>query len=428
MKVTRSTKRTTDRGGANRSISRRAFTQGMLATAGGSALVLGGGLATAPARAHYRQPGGCTWPTSKGITPTGSSNEIVDLPYGDKTYIEAKLVFNVDSANGVDISDVFDKGELVAGNDTIVTNLSNAYAEVLLPFGDEPDGIAKSVSPLNAPIIRGAATVVKASAAETPSGADASQPLHLAFIRTSSPRNVANALADSAIWQSYSVAGCWPTGVGPFPLWMSTRAELTGLGLSFDPWQFSNQSTPSTFKTRERKIDIETWQASSASTSDGSKSAQSSGTADKGTPSKLTQGKRSFDIHTNLWWLPAMSDAAVHHCHYANFLEVHTQLMGLGRMQKFTDTVARGNCPSPEIFDMPVAEPPPASGYYGVPGTEGGLNAGFPAMYQEYRLAPGDTNIPFPHVEPDGTFVYPWHQYYADTDCLWVVWELVPTD
>lgn len=79
----------------------------------------------------------------------------------------------------------------------------------------------------------------------------------------------------------------------------------------------------------------------------------------------------------------------------------------------------------PEIFDMPVTEPPPTSSYYGVPGSLVD-NTSFPAMYEEYRLAPGDTNVPFAHVDPQGNFIYPWHQYYADTDCLWVVWEMLP--
>ena len=47
-------------------------------------------------------------------------------------------------------------------------------------------------------------------------------------------------------------------------------------------------------------------------------------------------------------------------------------------------------------------------------------------MYEEYRLALGDTNVPFPYVDDNMNFIYPRHQYYADTDCLWVVWEFNP--
>ena len=264
-----------------------------------------------------------------------------------------------------------------------LTNLSNAYAQVSVSLGSS-EGIIKSIAPRRATIVRGLVTVKKAPPAEMPSDGDPSAPLHVAFIRTASSRNLANALHNSAIWRSYTSAGCWPGNVGPYPLWMSSRAVITNLGLSFDPWKASNQQTPS------------------------------------------GKGAVAFDIHSNLWWLPAMSDAAVHHCHYANFMEVHTQLMGLGRMQKFTDSAVRNACPDSATFDMPVQMPTPAVGYYGVPGTLS-AGGGFPAMYEEYRLAPADTNVPFAHVDDDGNFIYPWHQYYADTDCLWVVWEMVPS-
>lgn len=364
-----------------RKMTRRAFAGGLAASAGiGSMAGLLGH--PTPALSHQQMSGGCSWPTSTTISASGTPNQIAGLPYGDGSYIQAKLALNVDSANGISLPDVFDGGLLVLGNDTIVTNLSNAYAQVSLSLGSS-EGMVKSIAPRRATIISGLATVTKATAAETPSGGDPSAPLHLAFIRTST-RNLVNALGDSTIWRSYTSEGCWPDNVGPYPLWMSSRAEITGLGLSFDPWKASNQQTPS------------------------------------------GKGAFKFDIHSNLWWLPAMSDAAVHHCHYANFMEVHTQLMGLGRMQKFTDSVVRSTCPDPAAFDMPVRMPTPESGYYGVPGPLS-ADLSFLGMYEEYRLAPADTNVPFAHVDDDGNFVYPWHQYYADTDCLWVVWEMVPT-
>lgn len=363
-------------------IGRRTFAKNIVAALGGIGSILAAGVDWRSARAHYQSSVDCTWPTSTTITPSGAPNQIIDLPYSDKTYIQAKLALNIDGTNGVMLPEIFDDGIPISGNNTVVTNISNAYADIFLSL-DASEGLSKSLAPHKATIVRGEASLIKASAAETPSYGDTTAPLHLAFVRTSSPRNLVNALANSALWQPYTAANCWPVGVGPYPLWMSTRAVLTGLNLSFDPWQVSNQQTPS------------------------------------------GQGQRGYDIHSNLWWLPAMSDAAVHHCHYANFLEIHTQLMGLGRMQKFADSVTRGTCPSPEIFDMPVTEPPPTSSYYGVPGSLVD-NTSFPAMYEEYRLAPGDTNVPFAHVDPQGNFIYPWHQYYADTDCLWVVWEMLP--
>ena len=363
-------------------ISRRSFAGGILMAAAGSTVALGTGKILRSSFAHYQTRDSCAWPTSTAVMPSGAANQIADLPYSDGTYIDAKLVLNVNS-DGVALADVFDSGVLVSGNDTIVTNLSNAHAEVF-PSIEPASGLSKSLSPRKATIVRSDAIMAKASVSETPSDGDLSAPLHLAFIRTSSPRNLVNALADSKVWQSYTAADCWPEGVGPYPLWMSARAEITNLNLSFDPWKASNQQTPQ------------------------------------------GEGKRAYDIHTNLWWLPAMSDAAVHHCHYANFLEFHTQLAGIGRMQKFTDAVTRGNCPSSEIFNIPVTLPPPASSYYGVPGTHSS-DVSFPSLYEEYRLAPGDTNVPFALVNAEGNFIYPWHQYYAETDCLWVVWEMVPT-
>jgi len=35
-------------------------------------------------------------------------------------------------------------------------------------------------------------------------------------------------------------------------------------------------------------------------------------------------------------------------------------------------------------------------------------------------LAQGDTHIPFASVDATGEFVYPWHQYYAETECIWI--------
>lgn len=363
-------------------IDRRKFLGGCIAAVGAglAARTIG---SPRPALAHYNAPKACGWPTSATIVASGASNQIVGLPYADGTYVQARLVLNVDETEGVTIEQVFQDVRTIEANDTIVTNLSDTYAYVTLEQG-ESEGIAKSLSPRTATVIRGLAKIQKASPAEAPSGGDTSGPLHLAFIRTSSPRNFANALSNKSIWQSYTEAGCWPSGVGPYPLWMSTRAQIQGLKLSFDPWKISNQQTPA------------------------------------------GMGAKQFDIHTNLWWLPAMSDAAVHHCHYEDFIEIHTQLLGVGRMQKFADSVARKTCPSPESYDMPVVGPLPSGSYYGVPGVSDS-NVPFLGMYEEYRLAPGDTNVPFAYVDENGKFVYPWHQYYADTDCLWVVWEMVPT-
>lgn len=91
-----------------------------------------------------------------------------------------------------------------------------------------------------------------------------------------------------------------------------------------------------------------------------------------------------FMLRANLWFSPAGTDCGIHNEH--DFIEIHTQISGFGRMQKFS---ARDH---------------------------GGL-------YEEQLLSPGATNpVPF-CVESDTSFVYPWHQYRADTDCIWLALE-----
>ncbi|MBP2412451.1 hypothetical protein JOF48_001250 [Arthrobacter stackebrandtii] len=98
----------------------------------------------------------------------------------------------------------------------------------------------------------------------------------------------------------------------------------------------------------------------------------------------LEPGEKSFAVKANLWFSPAGTDCGIHNRH--DFIEVHTQIAGLGHMQKFT---------SPEHA----------------------------TLYEDQQLSPGNTNpVPF-CLEREGTFVYPWHQYRADTDCIWLALE-----
>lgn len=93
---------------------------------------------------------------------------------------------------------------------------------------------------------------------------------------------------------------------------------------------------------------------------------------------------RPFTVKANLWFSPAGTDCGIHNEHH--FIEVHTQISGYGRMQKF------------------------ASKDHG-------------ALYEDQLLSPGTTNpIPF-CIEDAGEFIYPWHQYRADTDCVWLALE-----
>ena len=64
----------------------------------------------------------------------------------------------------------------------------------------------------------------------------------------------------------------------------------------------------------------------------------------------------------------------------------------------------------------------------------------FPGLYEEYGLAPGASQPPMPIVAPynawgdqtdiarnasinDPCFYYPPHQYYADTESVWIAFE-----
>ncbi len=86
------------------------------------------------------------------------------------------------------------------------------------------------------------------------------------------------------------------------------------------------------------------------------------------------------NLEMNLWYAPAGTNCGIHNQH--DFLEVHTQIYGIGRMQKFQ----RNDLQS---------------------------------LYQEVYMSPGYTHNPF----YSNTGKYPWHQYYADTDCIWLAIE-----
>lgn len=85
-------------------------------------------------------------------------------------------------------------------------------------------------------------------------------------------------------------------------------------------------------------------------------------------------------IDFNLWFASHGTDCGIHNRH--DFIEVHTQILGMGRMQKFA-----ANDPATRIEDI--------------------------------YMAPGFTHEPFCGSD----HVYPWHQYYADTDCIWLAIE-----
>ncbi|MFJ8845840.1 hypothetical protein ACIRFF_23385 [Streptomyces cyaneofuscatus] len=92
-----------------------------------------------------------------------------------------------------------------------------------------------------------------------------------------------------------------------------------------------------------------------------------------------------FEVRVNLWFAPAGTDCFIHNAH--DFIEVHTQVLGTGRMQKFS-------------------------------------RQDHGTRYEDQVMSPGwTTPHPFCATGADGSFQYPWHQYRADTDCVWLAVE-----
>jgi len=101
----------------------------------------------------------------------------------------------------------------------------------------------------------------------------------------------------------------------------------------------------------------------------------------------VSPSPRRYRLKLNLWYTPEETDCGIHTGH--QFLEVHTQVLGTGRMQKFRENNAD-------------------------------------TLYDDVVMPPGFTHDPFFTVANDRSFHYPWHRYYADTDCVWMAIELHP--
>ncbi|MEU1091512.1 hypothetical protein ACFYPN_33440 [Streptomyces sp. NPDC005576] len=103
---------------------------------------------------------------------------------------------------------------------------------------------------------------------------------------------------------------------------------------------------------------------------------------------EVALAEREFYVRANLWYAPAGTDCAIHNKH--DFIEVHTQVHGLGRMQRFRDREQT-------------------------------------TLYQDVLMSPGYTTPdPFCATGPHCSYHYPWHQYRADTDCVWLAIEYHP--
>lgn len=108
-------------------------------------------------------------------------------------------------------------------------------------------------------------------------------------------------------------------------------------------------------------------------------------------PGQVNRGQREQDflVRLSMWFAHAGTDCGIHNAH--DFMEVHTQVAGTGRMQKFrSDDAAQ--------------------------------------LYQDEPMWPGyTTSIPYCTIGQPTSFDYPWHRYYAETDCLWMALEYYPS-
>jgi hypothetical protein len=86
------------------------------------------------------------------------------------------------------------------------------------------------------------------------------------------------------------------------------------------------------------------------------------------------------EIDINLWFCPPDTNCGIHNEH--DFHELHTQIFGLGIMQKFG-------------------------------------NNDYKSKYEDVLMPYGYTHPPF-YKE---NYYYPWHQYKSITDCIWVALE-----
>jgi len=99
---------------------------------------------------------------------------------------------------------------------------------------------------------------------------------------------------------------------------------------------------------------------------------------------------KKYNIKVNVWFCPAKTNCGIHNHHTVpEMLEVHTQIYGTGRMQKFHEKE-------------------------------------FKSIYEDVIMCPGFTHEPFAGVKENGDIYYGWHQYYSDTDCIWMAIEHHP--
>jgi hypothetical protein len=97
--------------------------------------------------------------------------------------------------------------------------------------------------------------------------------------------------------------------------------------------------------------------------------------------------EQEFEIKLKCWWAPGQTDCFIHNEH--PFLEVHTQIHGEGRMQKFRERDAR-------------------------------------TVYEDVAMVPGFSHDAFCRVTGESEWTYPWHRYFTETEGIWLAVELHP--
>jgi hypothetical protein len=154
--------------------------------------------------------------------------------------------------------------------------------------------------------------------------------------------------------------------------------------------------------------------------------------ADTGVNAQSEEGQQtsSLSVSLNLWFADPSTNCMIHQ-HEPWFREIHTQIAGFGRMQKFEANRLASSATSaggPAVVIDPASE---ATRY-----SETGL-------VEEVYMAPGFTHLPFYCYEPLYTernaqerangsdpsaadsrnARYPPHQYVADSACVWLAVE-----
>lgn len=103
--------------------------------------------------------------------------------------------------------------------------------------------------------------------------------------------------------------------------------------------------------------------------------------------SDIAYDNKQFKLCTNLWFAEPGTHCGIHNEH--SFIEIHTQILGVGCMQTFRNNKRETLC-------------------------------------EDFIMAPGiTTSKAFCHIKDDH-FIYPYHQYYAETACVWLALEYHP--